>query len=397
MVAGAIIGVLASSLAFVLNPIEQFAKSHDAQRKDNLSQIATALDTYYNDNNSSPADLTQIEGVYMPKLPKDPLVAQSYCYESDGSSFRLSAKLERNSDPQAIPNIICKSNSYNYSITSTNTSVVAFGAPTPTGIPTLTPAPTTPTPTLVPTSTPTPTPVPCQVTTAPASQTLVIGGTSTVTASVTSGLGVATVNQMRFGSYNTAIATVNPTFDSSSPYSTTATAVATGLTAVWGTADLNDGRTCPSTGATDTDITVVVPTPTPTATPIPTNTPTPTPTPTSPFAFSNSTVSPQSCVNGPIYWTPNYNVDITNNNAVSATHTITFWQQWQRDGQPMSSPYTITSFSLTLGPGESYHYNWLVNIMTDCNPLIFLSTTYYYWVSDAANNSTKAELYRSGS
>jgi hypothetical protein len=87
---------------------------------------------------------------------------------------------------------------------------------------------------------------------------------------------------MRFGSYSTSVATVNPTADTSSPYSTTATAISAGTTAVWATADLSDGRVCQSTGSTDTDINVVAPSPTPTMTsvPTPTNTPTPTRTPT---------------------------------------------------------------------------------------------------------------------
>jgi len=97
---------------------------------------------------------------------------------------------------------------------------------------------------------------PCQVTTLPASQNFKIGETGVVTASVTSGLGSATINQMRFGSYNTSLATVNPTADSSFPYSTTVAGIAAGNTAVWATADLSDGRTCESTGATDTNITV---------------------------------------------------------------------------------------------------------------------------------------------
>ncbi|HVF69825.1 MAG TPA: Ig-like domain repeat protein [Xanthomonadales bacterium] len=99
----------------------------------------------------------------------------------------------------------------------------------------------------------------CAVTTSPAVHNLAPGGTAAVTASVTSGQGSATITQMRFGSYNTTIATVNPTSDPSSTYSTTVTGVAAGATAVWATADLSDGRTCPSTGATDTDINVTAP------------------------------------------------------------------------------------------------------------------------------------------
>lgn len=98
----------------------------------------------------------------------------------------------------------------------------------------------------------------CSVTTSPSTKTLSIGGTTAISASVTSGLGSATVTSMKFGSYNTTLATVSPSDegDTTSPYPTTITAVAQGDTAVWATADLSDGRTCPSSAETDTDITV---------------------------------------------------------------------------------------------------------------------------------------------
>lgn len=112
-------------------------------------------------------------------------------------------------------------------------------------------------------------PMTCRVTTSPAVHNLNVGDTGTITASVTSGQGASTILQMRFGSYNTSIATVNPTSDTSSIYSTTVTAVAAGATAVWATADLDDNfdgltdRNCPSIGPTDTDVNVTGPTPTP--------------------------------------------------------------------------------------------------------------------------------------
>lgn len=167
------------------------------------------------------------------------------------------------------------------------------------------------------TASPTPTPVPCAVTTQPREHNLVVGGAKTVTASVTSGLGSKTITKMRFGTYNTGIATVNPTSDSTttSIYSTTVTAVAVGSTAVWATADLSDGRTCESKGDADTDIVVnaLTPTPTPTlkptltptktptptATPRPTNTPIPTPTPTkapTPTPIPDSSILYNQCV-----------------------------------------------------------------------------------------------------
>lgn len=149
LVAVAIIGVLGALLLFVLNPIEQFKKAHDAQRKNDLEQIRTVLDTYYNDNNRYPGQLSQLIGDYLPKLPKDPL-NKDYCYQSDnGNSFILSTNLERSSDPQILnPKVICNNNNYNYAITSTNTSYLAFIIPIPT------PIPPTPAPTLAPTPTP---------------------------------------------------------------------------------------------------------------------------------------------------------------------------------------------------------------------------------------------------
>ncbi|MDP2638086.1 MAG: 6-bladed beta-propeller [Candidatus Levybacteria bacterium] len=143
LVAIGIIGVLAGSLLIVLNPGVQIAKAHDAQRKNDLEQIKIALDTYYNDNNKYPAQMSDLVSSYMPKLPQDPVSSQSYCYEiaSGGSVYRLSAKLENSSDPQVVPDVTCSGNNYNYAVTSTNTSNTAF-FPAPTPTPTSTPTPT---------------------------------------------------------------------------------------------------------------------------------------------------------------------------------------------------------------------------------------------------------------
>jgi type II secretory pathway pseudopilin PulG len=148
----AIIGVLVGSLLAVLNPKEQISKSHDAQRKSDLNQIRTTLDTYYGDHNRYPPTLADIGSSYTPRVAQDPLKDQgydNYCYEtpSDGSSYLLSAKLERDSDPQATPGIKCKNDGidYNYAITSSNTSIAAY-TPTDTPVPPP-PAGSTPTPT----------------------------------------------------------------------------------------------------------------------------------------------------------------------------------------------------------------------------------------------------------
>ena len=147
--------------------------------------------------------------------------------------------------------------------------------------PTSPPAPTL-TPTPGPTSAPTPTPASCTVTTNPSNLNLSINGNSNITASVTFGLGNASITRMNFGSYNTNIATVNPSSDNRSPYTTTVTAISSGSASVWATATLSDGRICQTTGNSDTNVTVLTP---PTNTP--TRVPTPTPTPANCSAYCN--------------------------------------------------------------------------------------------------------------
>ncbi|MEK9200498.1 MAG: NBR1-Ig-like domain-containing protein [Patescibacteria group bacterium] len=112
--------------------------------------------------------------------------------------------------------------------------------------------------------TPIPTLAPCSVITSPAAMTRVVGGpTGQVTAILLSGQNGASITNMAFGSYNTSIATVSPANDSSSIYATNVTGVSAGSTAVWATATLSDGRTCPASGTNDTNVTVVTPTPAP--------------------------------------------------------------------------------------------------------------------------------------
>lgn len=117
----------------------------------------------------------------------------------------------------------------------------------------------------VPTATPTSTPALCSVITSPRTipDSVVGGPTKQVTAIMLSGQNGASITNMAFGSYNTSVATVSPANDTSSIYATNVTGVAAGSTAVWATATLSDGRTCPSSGTNDTDVTVSNPTPAP--------------------------------------------------------------------------------------------------------------------------------------
>lgn len=154
LVAIAIIGTLASSAFFAINPAGQFAKAHDAQRKNDLEQIRNALDIYYSDNNQYPnGSGGLIAGIawgnpwppYMAKISKDPLSpSQNYLYESpidgDVGAYRLYAKLERCADSKSMPGVDC-SQDYSYSINSSNLAMMPTSTPTPLPTPTPTPWP----------------------------------------------------------------------------------------------------------------------------------------------------------------------------------------------------------------------------------------------------------------
>lgn len=221
LVSIAIIGTLAAVLIVQLNPLGQINKAKDAQRTQEIAQIAQAMESYYNDNNRYPAasemqPLLTTEGewkvgstVYMKKFPKaDGCTtgneATCYVYQTDSASAKpqwgvVFAKLSLSNTNQ-VTNSICSLKSLpsclpqNYNstwacavvgkvncaqiialalpetgIVEQNTPVPPTVAP-PTTAPTITPMPSitpvgpTPTGTPVPptpTLTPTPTQPPC--------------------------------------------------------------------------------------------------------------------------------------------------------------------------------------------------------------------------------------------
>lgn len=136
MIVIAVIGILAAGAVVLLNPGTQFAKAHNAQRKNDLEQIKTALDTYYSDYNHYPGQMSDLVSSYMAKLPKDPLSpSQDYSYEApaDGSWYRLYANLERCSDSQNTIGVDCLRVGKNYSINSSNLAALnSIPTPTPT-------------------------------------------------------------------------------------------------------------------------------------------------------------------------------------------------------------------------------------------------------------------------
>ncbi|MBI2074533.1 MAG: type II secretion system protein [Candidatus Levybacteria bacterium] len=89
----AILGILIAFIVFLIDPVKQLNKAKDSQKKHNLIQIKTALDTYYNDHNCYPKstdftfggefkDFLNASVVYMKQVPQELncLGSKTYCY-----------------------------------------------------------------------------------------------------------------------------------------------------------------------------------------------------------------------------------------------------------------------------------------------------------------------------
>ena|SRR5579859_5298538 len=137
-----VIGILAVLSVFVLatlNPLQQFKKSRDGERKSDLAQIQRALEQYYQDHGSYPKsnatyNITDLNGntvawggasgwsPYMNLVPKDPDSTRTYIYYASGSipqSYKLYANLEVGpDDPQTckatVTNCINNPNNVTY-------------------------------------------------------------------------------------------------------------------------------------------------------------------------------------------------------------------------------------------------------------------------------------------
>lgn len=108
-----ILGILAIFLLASLNPLAQFAKARDAQRKSDLAQIQKSLEQYYQDNGKYPSNdasyqIVNINGQsvtwgsslwtpYMDTVPADPDSSRRYIYyaSNNNQQYVLYASLER--------------------------------------------------------------------------------------------------------------------------------------------------------------------------------------------------------------------------------------------------------------------------------------------------------------
>lgn len=92
-------------------------RARDDTRKNDLKNVQQSLETFYNDNNRYPAQLTDLVSDYINTVPADPR-GGAYTYApagacpADCTTYDLSADLENDSDPAAQNGI--------YTITSVN-------------------------------------------------------------------------------------------------------------------------------------------------------------------------------------------------------------------------------------------------------------------------------------
>jgi prepilin-type N-terminal cleavage/methylation domain-containing protein len=64
-----ILGVLATIVVYVINPVKLINQSRDAKARTELNQVRAAMQLYYNDNKSYPADPSSLVSTYMKQLP----------------------------------------------------------------------------------------------------------------------------------------------------------------------------------------------------------------------------------------------------------------------------------------------------------------------------------------
>ena len=74
LIAIGLLGVLVGFLIFTLNPFTQLQKAKDTKKQSDIKQIQTAADTYYNDINCYPLQLTStyLNQNYIKNIPTDP-------------------------------------------------------------------------------------------------------------------------------------------------------------------------------------------------------------------------------------------------------------------------------------------------------------------------------------
>jgi prepilin-type N-terminal cleavage/methylation domain-containing protein len=92
----AIIGILATLVLLQLGSAR--AKARDTQRITAVNQVVSAVEQYYEDNGTYPADIadaTLSKYFSNGKVPKDPTTAAAYNYCVSGVKYQIAAELEQ--------------------------------------------------------------------------------------------------------------------------------------------------------------------------------------------------------------------------------------------------------------------------------------------------------------
>lgn len=110
----ALLGIIATTIMTLIDPVLQFKKSNDAKRKSDLRQVQAALELYRADEGAYPvsgsfpplplltcgAPLASATTTYLQKVPCDPRNNGNliYRYGSDGTTYTLRTCLENVND-----------------------------------------------------------------------------------------------------------------------------------------------------------------------------------------------------------------------------------------------------------------------------------------------------------
>lgn len=127
----ALIGLTGTLLINLVDPVQQFRKSNDAQRKADLKQLQAVLELYRADQGDYPASLpacgsslTEGATTYLRAIPCDPKntgqFVYQYTYTAASDTYTLTACLENVRDPQKDETnnaLICTGGTTNWSYT----------------------------------------------------------------------------------------------------------------------------------------------------------------------------------------------------------------------------------------------------------------------------------------
>ena len=81
--------------------LQATTKSMDTQRKNDLNQIAKAIETYYTDMGKYPSDLSEVDPDYI-SIPEDPDPSLNYVYKYNVDGYSLFAVLQNVGDKDLI-------------------------------------------------------------------------------------------------------------------------------------------------------------------------------------------------------------------------------------------------------------------------------------------------------